>query len=59
MPMMAFVLLSEGIRYWRNKNNRFLVSQFKLLKKENRKLASLILQNSSKQIAHTQRKATV
>jgi hypothetical protein len=23
MPMMAFVLLSEGIRYWRNKKQSF------------------------------------
>jgi hypothetical protein len=44
----------KGIRYWRNKNNRFLVSQFKLPRRKNREeLASLILQNSSKQIAHT------
>jgi hypothetical protein len=45
MPMMAFVLLSEGIRYWRNKNNRFLVSQFKLLPEENRRIS---FANSSK-----------
>jgi hypothetical protein len=23
MPMMAFVLLSEGVRYWRNKKQSF------------------------------------
>jgi hypothetical protein len=55
MPMMALLLLRKASVIGEIKNNRFLVSQFKLLqKKENREeLASLILQNSSKQIAHT------
>jgi hypothetical protein len=59
MPMMAFVLLRKASVIGEIKNNRFLVSQFKLLqKKENREeLVSLILQNSSKQIAHTPKKS--
>jgi hypothetical protein len=54
MPAMAFVLLSEGVRYWRNKNNRFVVTiQITTRRKENKaKLVSLIIQNST-HIAHT------
>jgi hypothetical protein len=36
----------KGIRYWRNKNNRFVVSQFKLLPEE--KKIKKIIANYSK-----------
>jgi hypothetical protein len=59
MPMMAFVLLSEGIRYWRNKKTSIsgFTIQITTRRKKIKKISSLILQNSTKQIAHTQRKA--
>jgi hypothetical protein len=54
MPMMAFVLLSEGVRYWRKKQSiSGFTIQITTRRKENKaKLVSLILQNSTKQIAH-------
>jgi hypothetical protein len=57
--MMAFVLLSEGVRYWRNKKQSFCGFTIQITSKKKIAKLALILQNSTKQIAHTQRKATV